>query len=291
MNEARLLVVGQGGAGKTTLKDKLKDAQAPLPEPDATTRGINIEPIQCQNLEGDDFTVNIWDFGGQNIQHYAHQFFMSDSVVYAVLSNTREQNANFQYWLNIIELLGKSSPFFIVQNEKDGHTEGLKEIVKIQERFPETFQSVEQVNLKNAASDRRFVALKEKLFHSATQLPHTQKEVINSFFNVREKLATLSATEPTIPFATFRQYCRDEGIEDKNLMNDYALMMTELGIALYYPDDVHLKNTVFLSPKWLIDALFKLLYHPSVEAQNGQFTSAQPMRFGQNLNTRTNTVF
>ena len=148
VNEARLLLVGQGASGKTTLKDKLKDSHAAMPAPDATTIGINIEPLNCKNSDGDDFTVQVWDFGGQNIQKYAHQFFMSDSVVYAVVSNTREQNPNFQYWLNIIELLGKDSPFFIVQNEKDGHSEPLKDITQIQERFPHTFKSVEQVNLK-----------------------------------------------------------------------------------------------------------------------------------------------
>jgi GTPase SAR1 family protein len=42
MDEA--LVVGQGASGKTTLKEKLKDRNAKMPEHDATTRGIVIEP-------------------------------------------------------------------------------------------------------------------------------------------------------------------------------------------------------------------------------------------------------
>jgi internalin A len=40
LNEARLLIVGQGGAGKTTLRKKLMDRQAVLPEAKDTTRGI-----------------------------------------------------------------------------------------------------------------------------------------------------------------------------------------------------------------------------------------------------------
>lgn len=275
INEARLLIVGQGGAGKTTFKEKLKNINAEMPKPDDTTRGIDIEPILTKNTEGGNFIVNVWDFGGQTIQHHAHQFFMSASVVYVVLSNTREQNANFHYWLNIIELLGGESPFFIIQNEKDGHTEALKDSVKIQERFPDTFQGVEQVNLKEAATDRRFSALKDKLWDKATQLPHTETEVLNSFYNIRQKLEALAAAgHATIPFKEFRQLCSDEGIEDKELMNDYARLMTELGIALHFADDVFLKNQVFLNPKWLIDALFQLLYHPSVERQHGHFTTA-----------------
>jgi internalin A len=272
VNEARLLLVGQGASGKTTLKDKLIDKNAAMPEPDATTRGIVIAPIICQNTEGADFTVQVWDFGGQNIQKYAHQFFMSDSVVYAVLSNTREQNANFQYWLNIIELLGKDSPFFIVQNEKDGHKEPLTNITQIQERFPQTFQGVRSVNLKEAATDPRFTILKDSLFVAATQLPHTQKEYLTSFVNVRNQLATLSQTTQAIPFRQFKDLCKAEGVEGE-LINDYARTLTLLGIALHFEDDLQLKTQVFLRPKWIIDALFALLYAPSVEKQSGRFSA------------------
>jgi internalin A len=195
-------------------------------------------------------------------------------VVYAVLSNTREQNQNFQYWLNIIELLGKESPFFIVQNEKDGHAEPLKDISQIQERFPQTFQSVEHVNLKNAATDPRFDALKLKLFDAATQLPHTQKEYLVSFVNVRQQLERLSATAQTISFRAFKQLCKAEGIEDPELMNDYARTFTLLGIALHFEDDVHLSAQVFLRPKWIIDALFAVLYAAIVEQQEGKFSAA-----------------
>ncbi len=272
VNEARLLLLGQGGSGKTTLKEKLRDKNAKMPEPDATTLGIEVTLMPHQTSDGGDFTVHVWDFGGQNIQKYAHQFFLSDSVVYAVLSNEREQNPNFQYWLNIIELLGKDSPMFIVQNERDGHAEPLKNITQIQERFPKNFKSVEQVNLKNAATDARFDILKQRLFYEATQLPHTRREFLSSFVNVRRKLQTLSETEHSISYKDFKKLCRDEGIEDELLMQDYAQTFTFLGIALHFSDDIHLKTQVFLRPKWIIDALFKLLYHPKVEQQQGRFS-------------------
>jgi Leucine-rich repeat (LRR) protein/GTPase SAR1 family protein len=269
VNEARLLLVGQGQAGKTTLKEKLRDRRAAMPEPDATTKTIHIEPLLRKDSEGTDFVLQVWDFGGQNIQKYAHQFFMSDSVVYA-----REQNPNFQYWLNIIELLGKDSPFFIVQNEKDGHLEPLKNITQIQERFPNTFQSVEQVNLKNAETDPRFDILERRLLYAATQLPHAQKEYPVSFLLVRRALENLSETQQTISFKQFKELCKSEGISNPELMNDYARTFTSLGIALRFDDDLQLKNQVFLRPKWIIDALFGLLYAPVVEAQNGRFSDS-----------------
>ena len=274
VNEARLLLIGQGAAGKTTLKEKLRDRKADMPAPDATTKTILIEPLSCKDGDGADFVLQVWDFGGQNIQKYAHQFFMSDSVVYALLSNTRDQNPNFQYWLNIIEMLGKDSPFFIIQNEKDGHAEPLKDITQIQERFPDTFRSVEQVNLKNAETDPRFDILERRLLYAATQLPHTRKEYPLSFIHVRRALENLSKTQQTIPFKQFKDLCKAEGISDQDLMNDYARTFTYLGIALHFADDLHLKTQIFLRPKWIIDALFGLLYAPIVEAQNGRFSAS-----------------
>ncbi|MCB0577488.1 MAG: hypothetical protein KDC61_23205, partial [Saprospiraceae bacterium] len=147
--EARLLLVGQGASGKTTLRRKLLDVNADMPEKGDTTRGIEVEPLEFNTPEGDDFTLQIWDFGGQNIQHYAHQFFLSDSSVYALLSNEREQNPNFQYWLNIIEMLGGDSPVLVVQNEIEGHYEPIKNKPAIRERF-EHVQEFHAVDLSKA---------------------------------------------------------------------------------------------------------------------------------------------
>lgn len=274
VNEARLLLVGEGEAGKTSLKVKLHDAQADLPEHDATTKGIEVSYLACQDVIATDFNVHVWDFGGQNIQKYAHQFFLSDSVVYAVLVNTRKQNPNFAYWLNIIELLGKDSPFVIVHNEKDGHTEDIKNLTQIQERFPKTYRGVESVNLKAAGSTDtlRFENLKRKLLTIATQLPHTQKQFAGSFVNVREALKTLAINEQSITYRDFIQLCQAEGMTDRDTMRDYAAVFTQLGIALHFADNPYLEGYVFLRPKWLIDALFELLYHPSVSEQKGKFT-------------------
>ena len=270
LNEARLLVVGQGGAGKTTLKEKLKDPKAAMPAPDATTRGIVIEPLKFKDTGGEDFTLQIWDFGGQNIQHYAHQFFMSDSAVYALLSNEREQNPNFQYWLNIIELLGKDSPVIIVRNEKDGHCEPLKNAAQIQERFS-NIRNIQPVDLKLADTDPRFSPLKQMLLSEAQLLPHVRKEYPTSFSNVRDKLQTLATQQQAITFVEFKKLCKEEGIENTDLMNDYARTFTILGIALHFHEDIYLKKQVFLRPKWIIDALFGLLYHDKIEKQNGRF--------------------
>lgn len=41
--EAKLLIIGEGGAGKTSLVRKLQDTAAPLPLPEDSTDGIDIQ--------------------------------------------------------------------------------------------------------------------------------------------------------------------------------------------------------------------------------------------------------
>jgi internalin A len=270
LNEARLLIVGQGGAGKTTLKEKLKNPNAPLPSADGMTRGIIIESIVIKNTEGEDFTLHIWDFGGQNIQHYAHQFFMSDGVLYALLSNEREQNSNFQYWLEAIKLLGKESPIVIILNEKNGHQEPLKNSARLQEYYP-NIQHIRSVNLAKAANDPDFHSLKTILELEIQQLPYAQKKHPTSFYNIRYKLQKISKTQPVIDFYQFIKLCEEEGIKSTELIEDYARTFTILGIALHF-NVYYLREYVFLDHKWIIDSLFKLIFNDKIIKQNGRFS-------------------
>ena len=271
IQEARLLLVGQGASGKTTLRRKLLNANAEMPKGEDTTRGIEVEPYEFKNAAGDDFTLQIWDFGGQNIQHYAHQFFMSDSSVYALLSNEREQNPNFQYWLNIIEMLGGRSPVLVVQNEIEGHYEAIKDKPAIRERFANV-QEFHAVDLSKAATDGRFGGLRQDICHYAARLPHVGKEYPASFVQVRRQLQALSETEQYIPWSQFEALCREQGITDEALTGDYARIFHILGICLHFADDLDLCNYVFLRPKWIIDSLFELLYHELVVQQKGEFS-------------------
>ena len=94
VREAKLLLVGQGKAGKTTLKKKLENPNAEMPAPGDTTRGIEITRLDEKMPQtGESLRINVWDFGGQDIQHYAHQFFLTGNSLYALVTNERIQDS------------------------------------------------------------------------------------------------------------------------------------------------------------------------------------------------------
>ncbi|MEI6430253.1 MAG: ADP-ribosylation factor-like protein, partial [Pseudanabaena sp. ELA607] len=75
--EAKILIVGEGGSGKTSLANKLIDPDYQLkPETeDISTQGIDILQWEFMGRNQQTYKINIWDFGGQEIYHQTHQFF------------------------------------------------------------------------------------------------------------------------------------------------------------------------------------------------------------------------
>jgi small GTP-binding protein len=118
--EAKLLILGEGGAGKTTLAQKILYPSYALKE-EESTQGVDVLKwsFRLEGVEGDrQFHVNIWDFGGQEIYHATHQFFLTRRSLYALVADTRKDDTDFYYWLNVAELLSDNSPLLIVKNEK-----------------------------------------------------------------------------------------------------------------------------------------------------------------------------
>ena len=87
--EAKLLLVGEGGTGKSSLLRALRgqDFDPHL----STTHGVDILPVSlpCPGCDGVDLTLNVWDFGGQQIYHTTHQFFMTRRSLYLLVWNAR----------------------------------------------------------------------------------------------------------------------------------------------------------------------------------------------------------
>ncbi|WP_044234381.1 COR domain-containing protein [Haliscomenobacter hydrossis] len=272
VREAKVLLVGQGKSGKTTLRKKLQNPTAEMPAPGDTTRGIEITRLnEKMPFSGEDLRLNVWDFGGQDIQHYAHQFFLTGSSLYALITNERIQDSvHLPYWLNIVEMLGKKSPVILIQNKDGGHCQPLKDEAAIRARFGNVHNKVYQSDFSQAETEREFAELRQTIVEQASKLPHVEREYLRSFNELREKLEAESQSEKH--YLRWETYLALMPELSEDLLRDYANALTFLGVCQYFPDDALLADYVFLRPKWLIDALFELLLHPSLEATRGHFS-------------------
>jgi small GTP-binding protein len=124
------VIVGEGDVGKTCLSRKIVDQTFDLQKNQnviSTTKGIDIREWHTATGITDDFKINVWDFGGQEIYHHTHQFFLTTRSLYMFVWDARREDRveGFDYWLNVVKLLRDNSPILIVLNKAD---ERIKEI-------------------------------------------------------------------------------------------------------------------------------------------------------------------
>ncbi len=114
--EAKMLILGEGGAGKTTLAKKIENPNYLLQD-EKSTEGVNVTAWSFPMERDISFRVNIWDFGGQEIYHATHQFFLTRRSLYILVADTRKEDTDFYYWLNVVEMWSENSPLLIVKTK------------------------------------------------------------------------------------------------------------------------------------------------------------------------------
>ncbi len=264
--EAKLLIVGEGGAGKTTLAKKIQDHNYQLDSNEKSTEGIDITKWSFPLDNEREFKVNIWDFGGQEIYHATHQFFLTKRSLYALVADARKEDTDFYYWLNVVELLSNNSPLLIVKNEKGDRRIEIDEN-SLRGRFSNLSESL-ATNLKD---NRGLNAILKSIQYHITELPHVGSALPKTWKRVRE---TLEQDERNyISLEEYLNICETNGftrIEDKLQLSGY---LHDLGVCLHFQDSPLLKNTVILKPEWGTDAVYKVLDDTQVINNLGRFTT------------------
>jgi internalin A len=262
--EAKLLIIGEGGAGKTTLAKKIQSSDYQLQDEDST-QGINVIRWQFPLNNGKEFRVNIWDFGGQEIYHTTHQFFLTKRSLYTLVVDTRKEDTDFYYWLNVVELLSDNSPLLIIKNEKQ---ERQREINERQLRGE--FTNLKETLPSNFATQRGLPEILKQIKHHISKLPHVGTELPKTWVKVREALELESRNH--ISLDEYLNLCETNGFtrrEDKLQLSGY---LHDLGVCLHFQEDELLMKTVILKPTWGTDAVYKVLDNPLVINTQGRFT-------------------
>ena len=262
--EAKLLIVGEGGAGKTSLAKKVEDETYQLNSAEQSTEGIDIIQWKFPFKEGRKFRVNIWDFGGQEIYHATHQFFLTKRSLYILVADSRKEDTDFFYWLNVVDLLSVTSPILIVKNEKQDRKREINE-----RQLRGEFTNLKETLATNLDSNRGLTSIKNAIQHYISSLPHVGTELPKTWVKVRKALEV--NPHDHIPLEEYLNLCEENGftrLEDKLQLSDY---LHDLGVCLHFQNDDLLRKTVILKPTWGTDAVYKVLDNPLVIQNLGKF--------------------
>lgn len=253
-NESKMIIVGQGHVGKSCVLNRLiNNVYTEKP----STEGIAISPWYFKHNH-QRYKLNVWDFGGQEIYHSTHQFFLTERSLYLLVWDAlaEDEYGRIDYWLKTIQSFAADSPVIIVVNKCD---RGIGRIQRIDEReYQERFPQIKEVVYISCKDGIKIGYLRKIVQSIAINLPLMKTTWLSSWMDVRKKLEHISKNKNFIPYNEYLDIC-----ESKNIKEEEALSLIkylhDLGIVLYYHEDPLLKNLVILSSEWGTDAVYKVL--------------------------------
>ncbi len=277
LNEAKMLLVGEGLVGKTSLVDMLLTGRADQKR--KQTDGVEIRrwdvrPISGEGAATDNGTVqlNIWDFGGQEIMHATHQFFLTKRSLYLVVLNAREGEirGRLDYWLKIIDSFGGDSPVIVVVNRGDEHRLELNR-ADLQRKYPDRIRGFIETacfgDIKGEPGRNGIGELKTLIAREVARLDHIRDPLLARWFEVKRQLEEMKVNY--IPESDYVAMCAGQGIDhqgDQELLLGY---LNDLGVVLTFRDDRRLRDTNILNPVWVTDGIYRILNSPLVFQSKG----------------------
>ncbi len=251
LNEAKLILVGKGAVGKSSLVEKLKyDTFEPGK---AKTEGISIERWELP-IKGENIRLNVWDFGGQEIMHATHQFFLTERSIYLLVLNGREgtEDLEAEYWLKLIESFGGNSPVIIVLNKIKEHPFDLNRS-SLLEKYPH----IKAFIRTDCEDDKSIEELKHAIIEQTDALDELRVKFPGEWFSIKDELAMPGRNY--LSFADYREQCAKHGVANPHHQEMLAKYLNQLGIVLNYRDDERLKDTHVLNPHWVTAGIYKIL--------------------------------
>ncbi len=267
IGEVKVLLVGEGGAGKTSLVKQLLGKGFDKKEP--KTDGINIEHWLIGKKEiGEEREIKarLWDFGGQEIMHATHQFFLSKRSLYIlVLDGRKEEDA--EHWLKLIESFGGDSPILVALNKIDENPGFDLNRKHLQEKYP----SIKGFHRLSCQSKDGVKEFKQALCRELAQVPHLQTTWAESWFKVKTSLEGM--TEDYISYERYKELCRKAGIKQETQRETLVAFLNDLGVVVHF-DDPALRETNVINPRWLTEAVYKIINSKPLADNQGLLANA-----------------
>ena len=288
INESKVILLGDGGAGKTYLVDRILNNGEKLPrthEPDTTT-GILIRDYPMKMENGSLMSVRFWDFGGQQIMHSMHRCFLTSRSLYVVLLDARNDTQDFQayYWLNNIKSFAPDAPVILVINKMDQNPTASVNQRELTRKYPNLKEVIRISALKDekAEFDHFLYKLKQQL----TILDGYGMEFPISWFQIMKTLEEKHQKEVYyIEQDDYEDICIENGIKDPEIQRWLLEWFNDLGVCFSFHkgnDNLSLSPYKVLDPKWLLNAIYLIIYFGREKAEKGILSGSAIMEILKN---------
>jgi small GTP-binding protein len=258
LNEVKVLIVGEGMAGKTSVLKQLKGEE--FNKNESQTHGINIETIQLpefkrlENEELKDIKAHFWDFGGQEVMHASHRFFLSQRSIYLLVLDSRTDNKK-DYWLKHISSFGGNAPTIVVINKIDDNAQYDVERKSLNIKYPfienrfHKISCVTGLNIQDLKNSITETLPKTKLFGTPISI---------NWLNTKDELITETKANRYINKLSFEKICKNNHVTDLIEQKTLLHFLHDLGIILHF-DNLNLDDVFVLDPHWVTVGVYRII--------------------------------
>ena len=271
--EAKVLLIGEGNVGKTSLSAALRGADFVDGRP--FTHGIEIKPVMLPHPGGiGDMTIRLWDFGGQEVYRITHQFFFSQRALYLVVWKPREgqEQNEVEGWLRRIRLrAGADALVMIVATHCAAGQHPDLDYFHLLREFPGILEGHFEVDNQTGHGIKE---LRAAIAVQASQLPQMREKISARWVAVRDEITSLAQAEPQMSFQDFTALCQRHQVGEEET-GTLAALMHDLGQVIHYGTDVGLQDFVVLNPEWLTKAISYVLTDDQTRNSGGVLEHAR----------------
>ncbi|WP_112263949.1 leucine-rich repeat domain-containing protein [Lentzea terrae] len=248
--EAKVLLVGEGGVGKSSLVAALREDEFVHNRP--TTHGIEIGTLDLPHPElNARMTLNTWDFGGQEVYRITHQFFFSRRALYLCVWKPREGQLEngVESWCRRIRLRVADQARLIVVATHASERRAEFDFGHLKSKFPQLVVDYFRVDSQTGEG---IAELRAAIARHAAGLPQMGELLNNSWRLARDEV--LANEESHITRLAFERVSASHGLSEDSTAT-LAGLMHDLGHIINYADDDGLRDLVVLRPEWLTKAI------------------------------------
>lgn len=207
---SKLLLVGSGNAGKTTLVKKLKLN---------TFDGVRVQTdgIIMTELLINDIELQVYDFAGQKEYMHTHKIFFNDNCVILIIyrpDSSEEEKRDFDIFLTMVYDCAPNAQLILVTTFADGDpTKGQRplndnEMKLLCSRNPNS--NIMKIVTVDSSTGRGIDNLKESIREVALQLPKIKSDIPNSFYDLQILINSLSNTRFSISAEEFLAWATEK---------------------------------------------------------------------------------
>ncbi|MCB0631878.1 MAG: TIR domain-containing protein, partial [Lewinella sp.] len=225
------------------------------------------------NFQRQKFNVNFWDFGGQEIMHATHQFFLTKRCLYLLVLDSRKDE-KAEYWLHYIQSFGRDAPVVMVLNKIDEYPS-----FDVNRKFlSKKYGNIQAYHKVSCRTDEGLTDLKKYLMDLLWNLELRSTTFPREWLKVKMSLETMK--EDYISYAQYQALCKKNQVVKPDSQNVLLDLLNDLGVILNY-ERLRWYDTQVLNPLWLTNSVYRIINSPSLAKTNGSF-------FLDNLNTIIN---